>query len=256
MRLRQLLIVYSSHDVFNAVKQHVLSELSDVAFTETGSGREALEYLQKKQFDAVIADTGLSDLGGQDLFNKMQETKVNEKTPFILLAPAAEVTSDFIDQLCLAGIDHYLAVPFTSKAIIGKINSVCNPRLWRANDRFHIPTAKAHLHLGHQDVEIELINLSLGGIFCEFIYDDDPIELLGILNISIYVPAPEGDLEIKGINCTLSRLNIISRKSNGVAEHIRMTLLFSDFSNQHREQLEHVFEMARKMNLIDQRAIE
>ncbi|MCP4577418.1 MAG: response regulator [Deltaproteobacteria bacterium] len=256
MRLRQLLIVYSSQHTLNEIKQPILSELCDVVLTETVSGREALEYFQKKPFDAVIVDTNLSDLSGPDLYQKMQEAKPNEKIPFILLAPVSEVTSDFIDELCLVGIEHYLAVPFTTKAMIGKIKSVCNPRLWRVDDRFHIPTARASLHLGSQDVEIELINISQGGIFCEFINDAYPIDLLGIISMSMVIPATEGDLQIRDIKCTLSRLNVISRKSGGVAEHIRMTLLFSGLSSQQEEQLAQLVDMARKMNFLDKRGLE
>ncbi len=254
MRLRQVMIVHSSRAVSSTVKRYVFSELSDIVFTEAASGREALENLQKKQFEVVIADNDLLDMNGPSLHEKMQGIELNKETPFIILAPSDVLTSEYIEQINQAGIAHYLAIPFTAEEVIGKINNVCNPRSWRANDRFHIPNSKAFIHLERELVEIDLINISLGGILCEFFYDYQVVELLGLNRIGIYIPAPEGYFEIPDIHCKLSRLNVINWKADGMAEHLRMTFLFTDLSLKNKKSIREVVEMAKEMDLLDRRA--
>ncbi len=251
MRLRQVLIVHSSRAVSSTVKRYVLSELSDIAFTETGAGQEALEHLQKKHFEVVIADNDLLDMNGLALHEKMQGIALNKETPFIILAPSDVLTSEYINRINQVGIAHYLAVPFTAEEVISEINDVCNPRSWRANDRFHIPNSKAYLHLERELVEIDLINISLGGILCELFYDYQVVELLGTNRVSIYIPSPEGYFEITDINCKLSRLNVINWKIDGMAEHVRMTFLFTDLSIETEGLMQQVVEMAKEKELYD-----
>ncbi len=251
MRLRQVLIVHSSRAVSSTVKRYVLSDLSDIAFTETESGKDALENLQNKKFEVVIADNDLFDMNGPALHEKRQGIELNKETPFILLVPSDGLTLEYIEQLNQAGIVHYLSIPFTAKEIISKINNVCNPRTWRANDRFHIPKSKAYLHLERELVEIDLINISLGGVLCEFFYDYQVIELLGTNRISIYIPSSGGYFEIADIKCKLSRLNVVNWKADGMAEHVRMTFLFTGLSLEIEGLILQVVKMAEEMELFD-----
>ena len=249
MRFRQLLIVHSSKVAISAVKQYVLSEIGDIAFTVTTSGQEALEYLEKNPFDIVIADTDLVDINGIEIYEKIKASNLADNTEFILLAPRDMFTTDFIEKIQNAGIENYLAQPFSRDKIINKINTVCDPRSWRKNDRFHIPGARATLHLNLEKIDIKLINISLGGILCEFFYNYQPIELLGVNEISLNIPSPGGPFNIEQVSCKLSRMNVINWKSDDMAETLTVTWLFTDPTPQNKERLSHVIEMARELDL-------
>lgn len=249
MRLRHLLIVHSSKVAISAVKRYVLSEIGDITFTETTSGKEALEYLEKDPFDIVIADADLVDINGMEIYERIKASNLADKTGFILLAPKDLFTTEFIEKFQNAGIENYLAQPFSRDQIINKINTVCNPRSWRKNDRFHIPGAKATLHLDIEEIDINLINISMGGILCDFFYDYQPLELLGVNEISLNIPLPKGVFEIERVSCKLSRMNVINWKTDGMVESLTVTWLFAELTPQNRELLSYIFEMARELDL-------
>ncbi len=254
MRLRQLMIAHSSRVAISMVKRHILSELGDVAFTETDSGEKAIELIQEKEFNVIFSDSDLIDMSGLELHKKLQSLKLNAKTPFIIISAADTFKQEYIEQLQQAGIKDYLKIPFTAKEIIKKVNTVCNPRLWRAHGRFHIPDAIAIIHDKGKDIDTKLINISLGGIFCEILKDCQGFDLLSINQISLYIPTHKEYFQIKSLHCKLARMNVTDWEQDGTPKHLRVTLLFMNLSAEQDNIIGQVIEIAKEKDLYDREA--
>ena len=56
----------------------------DVQITAVGSGGEAIEQLNEKQFDCIVLDLGLSDMSGLDLLEQMRSDRTLSQVPVII----------------------------------------------------------------------------------------------------------------------------------------------------------------------------
>ncbi len=243
MRKRQIVTVNPSEFIHNIIKRHILSELSDIEFTKAESGNEALELIQHKEFEIVIVYNDPIDMNALILFEKLNNLSIKKKPTFVFLTDI--VTTKNKSEIKNAGIEHYLQVPFTASEIIGKVNSICNPKSWRIHDRFHIPDAKVFLHTAGSEIEIKLINISYGGILCELLHNNLDTNFMGISHINIFIPAPKGYFQIKALRCKLSRLNVTSWKSDDTADSLQITFLFTNLTAENKHQLNQTIELAK-----------
>jgi len=81
-KMKTLLIVED-----DAVQRDTLVELigdGDVQITAVGSGGEAIEQLNEKQFDCIVLDLGLSDMSGLDLLEQMRSDRALSQVPVII----------------------------------------------------------------------------------------------------------------------------------------------------------------------------
>ena len=81
-KLKTLLIVEDDD-----VQRNTLVELigdRDVRITAVGSGKEAIDQLNDKQFDCIVLDLGLSDMSGLDLLEQMRSDRALSQVPVII----------------------------------------------------------------------------------------------------------------------------------------------------------------------------
>lgn len=84
---------------------------ADVAF----SGRQAIEKLKKRKYDAVLLDHMMPDLDGIETLSIIKQEKIAEGTPFIALT--ANALSGAQQQYLSAGFDDYLSKPIEGTAL-------------------------------------------------------------------------------------------------------------------------------------------
>ncbi len=106
-QLAHILTVDDDQDIGIALKDLLEGEGYHVEMAETG--REALQWVQNHQFDAVLLDVGLPDLDGLSVLRKMVDG--NPHLPVILLTAftSLEKSADPLD-LCKAFA--YLTKPY------------------------------------------------------------------------------------------------------------------------------------------------
>ena len=81
-KLRTLLIVEDDQ-----VQRNTLVELigdRDVEITAVGSGEEALDQMDRRPFDCIVLDLGLSDMSGLQLLERMRSDRALSQVPVII----------------------------------------------------------------------------------------------------------------------------------------------------------------------------
>ena len=104
-QLTELLIEFLSSYKYNVVAKH--------------TPEKGLEYLEKKDADAIILDIMLPGMDGFQVLRKIRE---NSAIPIIMLTARGEVT-DRIVGLEL-GADDYLSKPFEPRELLARIQSI------------------------------------------------------------------------------------------------------------------------------------
>lgn len=89
---------------------------TDAAF----DGVEALEFLEKNDYDAIIMDIMMPRMDGIEALTKIREN--GDYTPVLLLTAKAEV-DDRVTGLD-AGADDYLTKPFAIKELLARVKSM------------------------------------------------------------------------------------------------------------------------------------
>lgn len=81
------------------------------------NGKEALDYIDLAEYDAIIMDIMMPDIDGLTVLKKMREE--NNKTPVLLLT-AKDSIEDRVNGLDL-GADDYLVKPFAFDELLARI---------------------------------------------------------------------------------------------------------------------------------------
>ena len=82
---------------------------------DAGTGREALDAMNKQRFDLVISDWLMPDMDGVEFVKKVRGHPILGRTPFIMTS-----TRELDDEISIAveaGVDKYLVKPFSVEAL-------------------------------------------------------------------------------------------------------------------------------------------
>jgi len=244
MSMRNLLLVHGSGTTRYRLKSYILSELEATNISEASSSQEALRKLQGQKFDLIVCGKELPDLNGLALYKKIQTLSANNELPFVLVTFTS--TPENVKEISDHGIEHYLVFPFTSRELRDKINSACDPRRWRAHERIHIPETKAIIHTKYDDIEADIINISLHGVACDFIYTSEHGNLMGGTRITIKFPAEYNSVQISNLPCRFLRLNVLTWKPDGAPERMHAAWGIPGLPAQEKKIMEQIFEASKK----------
>lgn len=88
------------------------------------NGREALEELKKNRYDLILMDIMLPEMNGIEITKKFRvfekEQGIKNRVPIIALT--ANTYDNDRDKCIAAGMNEYLAKPFTAQELIDVIN--------------------------------------------------------------------------------------------------------------------------------------
>jgi len=88
-----------------------------------GSGREALDQIDRRRPDLVVLDVMLPDLDGFEVARRLRQTEgAGTRVPVIFLT-AKDATSDKIHGLKL-GVDDYVTKPFSIEELVERVRAV------------------------------------------------------------------------------------------------------------------------------------
>lgn len=116
--------------------------------TITGSGEEAVELADLYDYDAILLDLDLLDIGGLEALRTLRLKKV--ATPVIILT--GQTSSDVKIQALTAGADDYVTKPFHRGELVARIAAVV--RRSRGQSESIITTGKIALNLATRRVEV------------------------------------------------------------------------------------------------------
>lgn len=246
MNHRKLLIVHDSRVIRNLLKGYVLAELDDVQPLEAGSVEEAEELALIQKIDAVLCGLFLRDYDGYDLRAKIRSTPLNSKTPVIIFT---SMTADKdINELKAQGVVHYLRAPFSSSELREMINQACDPRKARKLQRYSIPGTKVVIHFNRQEIEADVINLSLNSVFCEFRLPTLTAELLDGVYLSIRFSQEFDHTLIENVYCKMLSIRTMNWDSEDKPDKIRVVWLLQDLSRDNLDLYSRVLDIVEEKN--------
>lgn len=145
--VKRILVTEDEKDLSKAlttVLNHTGYE-TDAAF----DGVEALELLEKNDYDAIVMDIMMPRMDGIEALKRIREG--GDYTPVLLLTAKAEI-DDRVNGLD-AGADDYLAKPFAIKELLARVKSMT-----RRNDSYapkNLTVGSVTLDIAKQEVTSE-----------------------------------------------------------------------------------------------------
>jgi len=114
----EILIAEDEKEIAEPLRKNFLEEGHHAMIAH--NGEEALNLIDKIQFDVIILDWMMPKLSGIDVCKQLRSEKI--KTPVILLTALTQ-TANKVEALN-AGADDYLTKPFSFEELIARINAV------------------------------------------------------------------------------------------------------------------------------------
>lgn len=105
------------------------------------NGREALEYLESAEYDAVVLDIMMPVMDGLSVLKKMRQR--NDSTPVILLT-ARDGIEDRVKGLD-AGANDYLVKPFAFEELLARIRVLLRRPAETATSCYRIANLEVHM---------------------------------------------------------------------------------------------------------------
>ena len=97
--------------------------------TQASSGLEAIEQLSLKEFDIVVLDLNMPDIGGIEVLEFVRTQDKLRALPIIILTTRGDDSSRV--AALTAGASRYLTKPFTPETILGEVEALLEGRSLR-----------------------------------------------------------------------------------------------------------------------------
>jgi CheY-like chemotaxis protein len=248
MRIRKLLLIYPGRSIRSLITKYVYAELSDIDIMEADTGRQALEQLAAQRFDIVACTDQLKDMELMDLKIQQRETPANKDTPFVVVSESesAHTRNDLVSR----GFDHVVQIRVRPADLVYKINRLCDPRNWRRDPRYHIPSMDVTIRMQQHTMEAFLINISMGGILVELTTDLPHLLMQSGVEINLQILLAGGPFTIEGLKGKLLRLEMIKWTAGLAPSAMRATFMFEALSDASRSKLRELFQIAKADGLL------
>jgi two-component system chemotaxis response regulator CheY len=90
--------------------------------SQASSGLEAIEKLSLQQFDALVLDLNMPDIGGIEVVEFVRSQDRLRALPIVIVTTRGDETSR--TNVMRAGATRYVTKPFTPDAILHEVNAV------------------------------------------------------------------------------------------------------------------------------------
>ena len=114
---------------------------------EANCGRQALEYIERHEFDAVLLDINMPDMDGMEVLRRTREIRSMDALP-VIMCTANHASEDVVHAL-EAGANDYVTKPVDLSVALARILAQVERK--RANDK--LARAQAALSAMNEDLE-------------------------------------------------------------------------------------------------------
>jgi two-component system sensor histidine kinase/response regulator len=215
----KILIIEDDEDLRENLKE--ILQYNDFEVLTANNGKEALELLDKNEFDLIISDLLMPVMDGLSFMANIKKRSGLENTPFILLSgiPGIDDHRYGIEQ----GADDYLHKPISSqsllKAVYGSLEKKNKRETW-AKDKLEL-ALKEDRKITFHEFRTPLSGISSIFDLMETSVDEfNKIEFLELIQI--------GKDSVSRINESLNKLSLFKRLGNLVPTQ---TMLVFDILN-------------------------
>lgn len=242
MRIRKILLVHPSRSTRGLIKKYIFSELNDTEIFDALNGQDALKQLSAECFDVIIASDQLKDIRLTEFRTGLTATPANGHSPLIMISESE--SKHVRNELVALGFDRVAQIRIRPADLIRMINAVCDPRAWRKDTRYHIPSVGVTIRTPQDAIEATLINISMGGLFVELDTQRPDNLLKGSFNITMQIPLPERRVIISGLKSKLLRLEVVTWNPDLTPASMRATFVFTGLEREPRNKLTELIQMA------------
>lgn len=158
MEKKHILIVEDEADIQQLVSYNLIKKGLHVTCAD--SGEEALECLEKEQYDCMLLDLMLPGMSGLDVCRaiKQSEDSAKNSLPIIMLTAKGEEEDIVAGLEC--GADDYVTKPFSPKVLVARVKAVLRRRRGQKNgagegEQDTIVVGKIHIDKGQHEVRLE-----------------------------------------------------------------------------------------------------
>ncbi len=118
-------ILLAEDNVINQIVATNLLEQSGHVITVVGNGREALEALEREDFDLVLMDLQMPEMGGFEATAALRERERRlGRPPIPVIAVTAHAMRGDRERCLAAGMNGYISKPFQPPALVAEIERV------------------------------------------------------------------------------------------------------------------------------------
>ena len=114
---------------------------------EANCGRQALEYIERHEFDVVLLDINMPDMDGMEVLRKIREKRVMETLP-VIMCTALHASEDVVRAL-EAGANDYVTKPVDLSVALARIHAQVDRK------RVNAKLARAQAALGAMNEDLE-----------------------------------------------------------------------------------------------------
>jgi two-component system chemotaxis response regulator CheY len=115
-------LIVDDASAMRRILRGLLNELGFKKLREAANGQLALEELNKKKADVVVSDWNMPVMTGMDLLKAIRADDELKATPVLMVT--AEAQQENIVQAVQAGVNNYIAKPFSAQALQKKLNKI------------------------------------------------------------------------------------------------------------------------------------
>jgi len=138
----QTILVIDDDPVLCRLIEHMLQGRGFTVFT-VESAQKALSLVQTQRPDLILSDIDLGGMDGCELLKQVRHDRATADIPFVLMSGRAALTGFSIAMG--RGADDFLAKPFSSEELLGRLNAVLQNRLGEAGGKSQ-PCSDDHGH--------------------------------------------------------------------------------------------------------------
>ncbi|ACI53196.1 response regulator receiver protein [Gluconacetobacter diazotrophicus PA1 5] len=112
----------------SSIRQVLANSLAQLGFTNIAQrkdGKEAVEYLDQNQTHLVISDFNMPVMDGLALLRAVRGNPKTQKVAFIILT--SEASKDLVQEAVKAGVNNFLAKPYTVAKLREVLEKVFGP---------------------------------------------------------------------------------------------------------------------------------
>jgi two-component system chemotaxis response regulator CheY len=99
-----------------------LRAVPGTTFTHASSGLEAIERLSLAQFDMMVLDLNMPDIGGIEVLEFVRSQDTLRALPVLIVTTRGDDQSR--ERVLQAGATSFLAKPFTPESIIAEVRAI------------------------------------------------------------------------------------------------------------------------------------
>lgn len=123
---KKRILVVEDDDRVRKVETLILA-CEPLEIIEASGGREALELLDKEQFDLVVLDLMMPEVDGMQVLQSIRERPETEDLPVVLVT-AKNTDRDMLEGF-KGGANYYITKPFEPRELVDSVELILGIRL-------------------------------------------------------------------------------------------------------------------------------